>query len=160
VKVTVEEDDGSSWLGVLQPVTSLVSTVSLLKSQHHGQLLKKLVNPPSLIPPPLPSGKEFAKTDSTSVKLVPVSLKSKRHLPTRRCRTASQVLRNISQPSSTPEQGNGGREESESSSMEERESCPKGSSRFMSSCASDSELYAGLQLFFRETKSDKSMHIN
>ncbi len=156
MKVTVEEGDGGSWLGVLQPVTSLVSTVSLLKPQHHGQLLKKLINPP-----PSSSGKESTKTDSTSAKLVPVSLKSKRQLPTRRCRTASQVLQNISQPSTTLEQGNGGREEREASSMEERESCLEGSSGFMASCASDSELYAGLQLLFRETKSNnKSMHIH
>lgn len=163
MKVTAEEKDGSSsCLGVLQPVTSLVSTLSLLKPQHHTQLLKKMVNPPPLPP----SGKESAKTDdSTLAKFVSVSLKSKRqlHVSARGYRTASQVLQNISQPSTLEEgtQGgatihvDGGREEREASSMEERESCPEGGG-FMASCASDSELYTGLQLLFRETKSDKS----
>ena len=158
MKVTVEGEGGSSCLGVLQPVTSLVSTLSLLKPQHHTQLLKKMVNPP----PPLslpPSVKESVtcKTDdSTSAKFVSVSLKPRRQ-PARKCRTASQVLQNISQPS-TLEEGSGGREKREASSMEERESCPEGSG-FMASCASDSELYTGLQLLFRKTKSNKSILI-
>ena len=159
MKVTVEGEDGSSCLGVLQPVTSLVSTLSLLKPQYHTQLLKKMVNPPSPLSLP-PSGKESVKTstdDSTSAKFVSVSLKSRRQ-PARRCRTASQVLQNISQPS-TLEEGSGGREEREASSMEERKNCPEEGSGFMASCASDSELYTGLQLLFRETKSNKSILI-
>ena len=161
MKVTVEGEGGSSCLGVLQPVTSLVSTLSLLRPQHHTQLLEKMVNPPSPLSLP-PSGKESVKTTSTddsttSAKFVSVSLKSKRQ-PARKCRTASQVLQNISQPS-TLEEGSGGREEREASSMEERESCPEEGSGFMASCASDSELYTGLQLLFRETKSNKSILI-
>ena len=165
------EGDGSSCLGVLQPVTSLVSTLSLLKPQHHSQLLKKLINPPR----PTPPGKESAKTNSKPAIFMPVSLKSKGQLPTRRYRTASQVLQNISQPSPLEQKnrvpvvlpgeeklglGGGtkcGVREREASSMEDSESCSVGNG-FMASCASDCELYAGLQLLFRESKSDKSMH--
>lgn len=160
MKVTVEGEGGSSCLGVLQAVTSLVSTLSLLRPQHHTQLLKKMVNPPSPLSLP-PSGKESVKTgtddSTTSAKFVSVSLKSRRQ-PARKCRTASQVLQNISRPS-TLEEGSGGREEKEASSMEERESCPEEGSGFMASCASDSELYTGLQLLFTETKSNKSILI-
>lgn len=166
----VEGSDGGSWLGVLQPVTSLVSTLSLLKPQHHSQLLNKLINPPSTS-----SSKESAKTtNSTSAKFVPVPLKSKRQLPPRRCRTASQVLRDVSQPSALQHESgvpsrvlsekeklglsaDGAREERKASSMEESEGCPWGSG-IMAGCASDSELYAGLQLLFRQSKPDKSMH--
>lgn len=166
VKVNIE-GGGSSCLGVLQPVTSLVSTLSLLKPRHHSQLLKQLVNPPLSM-----ASKESAKTNSRAAKFVPVSLKSKRQLPTRRytSRTASEVLRSISpleQKDRVPgvllgdEKLGGaakdGVREREASSMEGSESCSEGNG-FMASCASDCELYTGLQLLFRESKSDKSMH--
>lgn len=174
MKVSIE--GSGSCVGVLQPVTSVVSTLSLLKPQHHSQLLNKLVNPPpSLLPAAPPSSttsKESAKTNSTPAKFVSVRLKSKRQLATtgytRTRRTASQVLQNVLEQSSgvaqevLPEEGklglasDGVREEREGSSMRS-ESCPEGSG-FMARCVSDSELYTGLQLLFRETKPHKSMH--
>ena len=170
-------EGSGSCVGVLQPVTSVVSTLSLLKPQHHSQLLNKLVNPPPCLLPAAPpssstTSKESAKTNSMPAKFVSVPLKSKRQLATmgytRTYRTASQVLQNVLEQSSGVAQevlreegklglaSDGVREEREGSSMRS-ESCPEGSG-FMARCVSDSELYTGLQLLFRETKPHKSMH--
>ncbi len=160
--------DGSSCLGVLQPVTSLVSTLSLLRPQHHHHLLMKLVNPP-------PSGKESTKTNTRPTKSIAVPLKPKEQLSNRRvrrCRTATEILQTIHRHASLEPKNevlsgeklglrgatkNGIREREAFTPIEGNESCQRGDG-FMASCASDCELYTGLQLLFRDSESDKSMH--
>ena len=174
MKIKIE--GGGSCLGVLQPVTSLVSTLSLLKPRHHSQLLKKLTDPPL---------SSESKSTNSRPKIVSVPLKSKRQPSSRRerkYRMATKVLQTIPQPALEQEEDGtkfGGvpgalpgdkkvaeietgslkdeSKESEASPMEGSESCSEYQERgFMTSCASDSELYTGLQLLFRG-KSDKSM---
>ena len=121
---------------MLQPVTSLVSTLSLLKPQHHRQLLKKLINPP---------------LDSAGAKVLSVPLRSssKKHLSKkeegRKIRATAEVVQvkagpqetDITLPGSLP--GN-----SDVRLDRGAEEDP-----FITSCASDCELYTGLQLLFK-----------
>lgn len=167
--VKLELGDGGSCLGVLQPVTSLVSTLSMLKPHHHQQLLKRLVNPPL--------GTEGAKVLS-----VPLSSSSRKQLPIKKVkvgklRVTSEVVEQTPSlgpqtdlreteciydplPGSLP--GNaekclsgeipcnyGGRSEESKTSKETALKQDK-EDDFIVSCASDCELYTGLQLLFRK----------
>ena len=162
--------DGGSCLGVLQPVTSLVSTLSLLKPQYQRQLLKKLVNPP------IDSGSCCAPSKIVSLPLI------SKGQPTnnggRRSGKTSGVVQIQAQNGVEKEESsvhgtlprrlpgrsqlggisdnNGYREMAvtsrEGNSLEKEEE-----DEFVKSCASDCELYTGLQLLFR--KSNKGMCI-
>lgn len=147
---------GGSCLGVLQPVTSLVSTLSLLKPHHQNQLLSKLVNPPM--------DSELNRTH-----IVSVPLNSKRQLPARTAAEVVQVYpqdileqedctRHSAASGNWPEKSKLGvsndrcgemvtisREGNEIYSEQEKED-------FITSGASDCELYTSLHLLFR-TKS-------
>lgn len=150
--------DCGSCLGVLQPVTSLVSTLSLLKPQNQKQLFKKLVNPL------MDSGSCCGPS-----KIVSLPLISKRQLSNkrgRRSRKASGVLRNQTQSGVDKEESGvhgtfarslpgsshlRGMPDGDGNSLEEEED------GFVKSCASDCELYTGLQLLFR--KSSEGVYI-
>ena len=162
--VRLNVDCGSSCLGVLQPVTSLMSTLSLLKPQHQKQLLKKLIDPP------MDSGSCCGPSKTLSLPLISKrQLSSKRGTRSRKASGLVQVqaqsgvekdesgvygslprsLPGSSQLGGIPD-GNGYREKAamsrEGNSLEEEEE-----DGFVKSCASDCELYTGLQLLFRKS---------
>ena len=165
--------DGRSCLGVLQPVTSLVSTLSLLKPQHQEKLLKKLVDPPL-------EGRESLGGHSETVS---VPLSSKRQLSNkqrRKPRKAGELIQIEPQsgqekevicihgalPESLPGSGQLGGILDRCDEDREKVTTPKEENgqeqeeedRFVRSCASDCELYTGLQLLFRK-KSNKGLFV-
>ena len=79
----MESEGGRSCLGVLQPVTTLVSTLSLLKAQYHCQLVKNLVDPP------------LSRQPTSRQKSVAVPLKVERQLSmnTRERRYVQNIVR-------------------------------------------------------------------
>lgn len=169
--VRVDADSGSC-LGVLQPVTSLVSTLSLLQPQHQRQLLKKLVNPP------VDSGSCCGPCKTVSLPLISKGQPSNKR-GKRRSRKASGVVQVQAQDGVEKKESNvhgtllrslpgssqlvggisdsNGYREMAATSME-RNSLEKEEDGFVTRCASDCKLYASLQLLFR--KSNKGMYMH
>ena len=155
-----EEGERSSCLGVLQPITSLVSTISLVKPVHRGQLLGKLVSPPlddcgsgNVVSVSLKSrclSRERGRKNASTSRAVPVSARDDCER-TRNVVCAPSVSSTGGRASSglhgdrcSGEMGAAsGEHETELKGEEKRDG-------FASKIASDVELYLGLQLLFRK----------
>lgn len=174
LKVVRLDTEGGSCLGVLQPVTSLVSTLTLLQPHHVHRLLKHLVNPlegceTKAVSVPLKSSKKqlskkphrrkspHSAEDTQVLKLATLE---QRNNCSSRIALSGILPGKVLQVEGITTSGGGsymyGKEVDES--FREADLEKEGEDSFLTSFASDCELYTGLQLLFGRKSSKGTVY--